>query len=159
MKLMNMILLLLIIQATIVFYDEVYEAGDYGDLDAYGAGGGTIWGFATNPVNWNSTALLIAFLAIGAVTASFIIVGTFLNTPSDTAIFSTAFTLFIAAGMLPIISLYDVFLRNSAMFGCPLTTELCLPAILTWLFTGGLIAIFYVLSVLEWWSGRTMSSG
>ena len=159
MKLVNMVLLLLIIQGTIVFYDAVYEAGDYRDVDVYDSSGGVLWSFATNPIDWNSTALLVAFLIIGGVTASFIIVGTFLNTPSDTAIFSTAFTLLIAAGAVPIISLYHVFDRNAAMFGCETIAIECIPGMLVWLVTGGIIAVFYVFSVLEWWSGRTMSSG
>ena len=31
----------------------------------------------------------------------------------------------------------------------------CMPAILLWLFTGGIIAIAYVMACLEWWSGRS----
>ena len=156
MKLSNMIMILIIIQATIIFYDQVYDTSSY-ELESYGDNETKIWRFVSDPTSWTDSALLILLVLIGSATAAFIVVGTFFNTPSDTAIFSTVFTLLIAAGAIPIISLYHVFTRNVEMFGC--SSMPCTTATLAWVFTGGLIAIFYVLAVLEWWSGRTMSSG
>lgn len=153
MKLANMILILIVIQGVIVMYDQVFETTSY-DLEAYGDNETTIWRFVTDPTSWNSTALLVTLLGLGAAAAAFIVIGTFLNTPSDTAIFSPVFVLLIAAGAIPIISLYNVFTREVAMFGCAAMP--CTPAIITWAFTGGILAIFYVLAVLEWWSGRSL---
>ena len=155
MKLSNMIMILIIIQATIIFYDQVYSSSY--ELESYGDNETVIWKFVSDPTAWTDSVLLIVLVLLGSAVAAFIVVGTFFNTPSDTAIFSTVFTLLIAAGAVPIISLYHVFTRNVSMFGC--SSMPCTTATLAWVFTGGLIAIFYVLSVLEWWSGRSMSTG
>jgi len=156
MKLSNMIMILIIIQATVIFYDQVYDSGSY-ELEAYGDNETSIWKFVSDPSSWTDTAFLIVLVLLGAGATAFIVVGTFLNTPSDTALFSTVFTLFIAAGAVPIISLYHVFTRNVEMFGC--SAMPCTTATLAWVLTGGLLAIFYILAVLEWWSGRSMSYG
>lgn len=156
MKLSNLIMILLVIQSVIILYDAIYTSSgnDAYTLQSYDQNETKIWNFITDPSSWSSSLLLIALLAIGGTTASFIVVGTFLNTPSDSALFSPAFILFISAGAIPIISMYHVFTRNIAMFGC---SELPCPiATFAWAITGGLIAIFYVIAVLEWWSGRSM---
>jgi len=152
MKLSNMIMVLVIIQAAIIMYDQVYSS-DY-ELTAYDSNETIMWDFIADPTGWSSTALLIALIAIGAAGAAFIIVGTFLSTPSDTALFSPIFILLLGVGAIPIVSLYHVFTRNVALFGC--TSMPCAPATWLWVFTGGIIGLFYILSVLEWWSGRSM---
>ncbi len=155
MKLSNMIMILIIIQATIMFYDGIMISGDpY--LRGYGDNETLIWDFVANPSSWTGTSFL-AFFAVLIGIGGAIAIGTYLYTKSDTVLFFGVFTMLLAAGAIPILSLYNVFTRNSAMFGC--ATADCTTAILAWVFTGGLIAIFYVLSVLEWWSGRSMSSG
>lgn len=152
MKLANMILILIVIQAVIVIYDQVYDSTSY-ELDSYADENSQVWNFVLDPTSWSSSSLLIALLALGAGAAAFIAVGTFLNTPSDTAMFSPAFVLLIGAGAVPIISLYNVFSREVAMFGC--TSMPCTPALILWALSGGFLAVFYILSVLEWWSGRS----
>ena len=151
MKLSSMILILIIIQGVILISDQVYDATSY-ELEAYNDNETSIWNFAADPTGWNASFFIIVLLGLGVTASAFIIVGVFTNTPSDVAIFSPIFTMLIAAGMLPIISLYHVFTRELTMFGC--TAMPCTPAIVAWLFTGGLLAVFYILSVLEWWPGR-----
>ena len=154
MKLSNMIMILIIIQATIIFYDQVYTSSY--ELEAYGDNGTAIWEFVADPTGWTGTSLLIILASLIGLGGA-IAIGTYLYTKSDTVLFFGIFSMFIAAGMVPIISLYHVFTRNVSMFGC--SSMPCTTATLAWVFTGGLIAIFYVLSVLEWWSGRSMSTG
>ena len=152
MKLANMILILVILQGAIMMYDQVYDTTSY-TLESYDDNETSIWEFVSDPTGWNNTVLIVVLLGLGVGAAAFIVVGTFLNTPSDTAIFAPVFTILIAAGMIPIISLYQVFNREPTLFGC--ATIPCPASILAWLFTGGIIGIFYVLAVLEWWSGRS----
>ena len=152
MKLANMILILIILQGSIMMYDQVYDTTSY-TLESYDDNETSIWEFVSDPTGWNSTVLLAVLAGLGVVAAAFIVVGTFLNTPSDTAIFAPVFTVLIAAGMIPIISLYQVFTREPTLFGC--TAIPCPASILAWLFTGGIIGVFYVLACLEWWSGRS----
>ena len=104
MKLANMILILVILQGAIMMYDQVYDTTSY-TLEAYNDNQTSVWGFVSDPTGWNDTVLLVMLASLGVIAAAFIVVGTFLNTPSDTAIFAPVFTILIAAGMIPIISL------------------------------------------------------
>ncbi len=154
MKLSNMIMILIIIQGVIIFYDQVYTSSY--ELEAYADNETAIWKFVSDPTGWTGTSLLIILASLIGLGGA-IAIGTYLYTKSDTVLFFGIFSMFIAAGAVPIISLYHVFTRNVSMFGC--SAMPCTTATLAWVFTGGIIAIFYVLSVLEWWSGRSMSAG
>jgi len=154
MKLSSMIIFMVILQAVIMFYTGLAPTDDF-EMVPYEDNDTVIWNFATDPTGWKTTPLLVIILALGAISAAFIATGLFLRTPSDTAIFSPIFLTLIAAGSVPILSLYTVFSNNYAMFGCEIDA-VCLPSLWAWAITGGLIGLLYVISVLEWWSGRTM---
>ena len=155
MKLMNMIIFLVVIQAVILVYDQVYATeGDAGYLiTPYDSNDSTIWNFILDPTGWTGTGLLTIFAGlIGLVGA--IGIGVYMYTKSDTVLFFGVFTLLLGFGSIPIISLYHVLTRNVSFFGCAAMP--CTPAILAWVFTGGIIAIMYVMACLEWWSGRSV---
>jgi hypothetical protein len=155
MKLANMLMILIVIQSVIILYDAVYtSSGNEGyTLESYGDNESKVWNFITDPSSWSESLFLIAVLALGATSATFIAIGTFLNTPSDSALFSPLFIIFIGVGFVPIVSMYHVFTRNISFFGC--SSLPCPLATFAWVLTGGIIAIFYVLGVLEWWTGRS----
>lgn len=151
MKLANMIMILLILQMSIIMFDAV-SVPDY-ELTPYDSNDTVIWDFILDPTGWTGTSLLIIFAGlIGLVGA--IGVGVYLYTKSDTVLFFGVFTLLLGIGAVPIVSLYQMFTRNVSFFGC--TAMPCTPAIIVWALTGGMLAIFYVLSVLEWWSNRSV---
>lgn len=149
MKLSNMIMILLILQLSIIVFDAV-STPDY-ELSSYESNETAIWNFVTNPTGWSGSSLLTIFASLTAV-AGVIGIGVYLVTKSDTSLFFGVFTLLLGAGSIPIISLYNMFNRNIAFFGC--SSIPCTPAIIVWALTGGMLALFYVLSVLEWWSNR-----
>jgi len=151
MKLANMILILIVLQGVIIMYDQVFDDATF-DLETYDDNETTVWNFIIDPSSWGSTSLLTIFIGLLSVTGV-IAIGIYAITKSDTVLFYPVFTALIAFGAIPIISLYEVFTRDPGVFGC--ATIPCPASILAWLFTGGIIAIFYVLSVLEWWSGRS----
>ena len=151
MKLSTIIIILIILQASILLYDQVYS-DDY-ELTSYGSNETALWNFVTDPTAWSNTDLLKVFASLTAV-AGVIGVGVYLVTQSDTALFFGVFTFFLGFGTIPIVSLYQVFTRNVSFFGC--SSMPCTPAILVWSLTGGILAILYVLAVLEWWSNRRM---
>jgi len=154
MKLASMILILIVIQGVVMIYDQVYDPDDpLGLIEGYGDNETSVWDFVQDPTPWNSTVLIAGLIGLGIIATGFIVAGIFFNTPSDTAFFGPVFTLLIAVGMVPILSLRNVFVRNAATFGCD--TLACPQATIAWIFTGGIIGIFYILSVLEWWSGRS----
>ncbi len=149
MKLSNMIMILIILQASIIIFDAV-SVSDY-ELTSYSSNESTLWNFVADPTGWSGSALLVFFASLTAV-AGLIGVGVYLVTKSDTSLFFGIFTLFLGFGSIPIISLYNMFMRNVNFFGC--SSIPCVPAIIVWALTGGILAIFYVLAVLEWWSNR-----
>jgi len=153
MKLASMIMILIVIQGVVMFYDQVYAPDDpLGALEGYGDNESSMWNFIQNPSGWSGSSFLSVFLTLTSV-AGLIGIGVYLVTKSDTSLFFGVFTLFLAAGSIPILSLRNIFVRNAAYFGCE--TLACPNATIAWLFTGGILGILYVLSVLEWWSGRS----
>lgn len=153
MKLANMVMILIILQASIILYDQVY-ATDY-ELSSYDSNETVLWNFVADPTAWTGTDLLIKFASLTAV-AGLIGIGVYLTTKSDTSLFFGVFTLFLGLGAIPIVSLYNIITREISFFGC--TAMPCMPAIIVWALTGGILAIFYVLAVLEWWSNRSVGS-
>ena len=142
---------------TISFYFQSYEE-DYLESDyyisTYNENDTKIWNFIKDPTGWNKTPLLLALLALGGAATAFIAIGVFTSTPSDTAIFAPVFVLLIGAGLIPIVSLYQVITADVNLFGCP--TMPCAPALMFWGLTGGILALIYISAVLEWWSGRSV---
>ena len=149
MKLSNMIMILIILQMSIVVFDAI-SVSDY-ELTSYNSNDTVVWDFVLNPTGWAGSSLLLIFGSLTAVAAA-IGIGVYLVTKSDTSLFFGVFTLLLGAGAVPIVSLYNMFNRNISFFGC--SSIPCTPAIIVWALTGGILAIFYVLSVLEWWSNR-----
>jgi len=149
MKLSNIIMILIILQMSIIVFDSI-SVPDY-ELTSYESNETTIWGFVLDPSGWSKTGLLLLFGSL-TVVAGLIGVGVYLVTKSDTSLFFGVFTLLLGAGAIPIVSLYNMFNRNISFFGC--NSIPCTPAIIVWALTGGILAILYVLSVLEWWSNR-----
>ncbi len=151
MKLANMIMILLILQMSIIIFDAV-SVPDY-ELTAYDSNDTVVWDFILDPTGWTGTSLLLLFATLTAVGGA-IAIGIYLVTKSDTSLFFPVFTLLLGIGAIPIVSLYQMFTRNVSFFGCAAMP--CTPAIIVWALTGGMLAIFYVLSVLEWWSNRSV---
>lgn len=154
MKLAPMIMILIILQGVIILYDQVYSS-DY-ELTAYEDNQSSIWNFVANPSDWRDTGLLTFFFAILGVGAVATFVGAVVGYKGDMILFFGVFTFFLALGAVPIISLYNVITREPTIYGCA-ATGVCYPSIFVWVFTGGILAIFYVLAVLDWW--RTGSTG
>jgi len=160
MKLAPMIMILVIIQVVIMFYTGAYSETSY-DLDPYNSSSiinntdPNLMQFIADPTPWAGSDFLMLFIGLVGV-ISLITTGLFVITKSDTILFFPVFTAFLSFGSIPLISLYKVFMAHSSIFGC---TDIgpCSVAIMVYMASAGLIAIFYVLAVLEWWSGRSTS--
>lgn len=153
MKLANMIMILLILQMSIIVFDAV-SVSDY-ELTAYDSNDTAVWDFILDPSGWSGSSLLLIFGALTAI-GGVIAIGIYLVSKNDTSLFFPVFTLLLGVGAIPITSLYLMFTRNINFFGC--TAMPCTPLIIVWALTGGVLAIFYVLAVLEWWSNRSVGS-
>jgi len=138
---------------SIIVFDAV-SVPDY-ELTSYASNESALWNFVVDPTAWTGTSLLLILGSLVAIGGT-IGIGVYLVTKSDTALFFGVFTLLLGVGAIPIVSLYQMFTRNVSFFGC--ASMPCTPAIIVWALTGGILAVFYVLSVLEWWSGRSVGS-
>ncbi len=159
MKLAPMIMLLVIIQVTIMFFNSAYVEESY-TLDPYNSSTiinnttPKIMKFISDPTGWSGSDFLTLFSGLIGIAGAFA-VGVYLITKSDTVLFMPVAMIFFGFGAIPLISLYNVFMSNSSMFGC--VALKCPLAIMIYSVTVGLLAIFYALAVLEWWSGRSTS--
>ena len=159
MKLYYMIAILVVIQASILLFDVGLGGGGY-TLDPYNSSSefnntdNTVWEFVTNPTGWESTNFLLILASLVTVGGA-IGIGVYLVTKSDLALLFSVFTVLLGFGSIPIISLYNLMNRNVAFFGCVETP--CPIGIFFWTITGGLLGLAYVLSCIEWWTGRATS--
>jgi len=157
MKLAPMIMIIIILQAVIIFYDQVYadvpcegDCVEGYELTAYEDNQSAIWKFVSNPTDWRGTGLLTFLMTILAASAVATFVGAIVGYKGDMILFFGTFTFFLTLGAVPIISLYNVITRDSSFYGCA-ATGVCYPSLFVWVFTGGILSIFYVLAVLDWW--------
>ena len=154
MKLAPIVMILIILQGAIILYDQVYTESY--ELQAYGDNESALWNFATNPTDWRDSQLISFFFLLLVAGAGATIIGAVIGYKGDMILFFGTFTFFLALGAVPIISLYNVITREAAFFGCS-AVGVCYPSLFAWVFTGGILAVFYVLAVLDWW--RTGSTG
>lgn len=155
MKLAPMIMMLLIIQMTIVFYDQVYAddpcVGDCEStysIESYGDDEAMLWKFVTDPTDWSTTDFVVFLTGIFFASAGAFAVGALLGYKGDIFLFSVLFTFFVGLGSVPMISLYGAIIREPGFWGC--ATIPCTTTTFIWLFTGGIFSVFYLLAVLQW---------
>ena len=159
MKLAPMIMLLVIIQVSIMFFNVTYVEDSY-VLDPYNSStiinntSPDMMEFIQDPTGWSGSNFLTLFSGLIGIAGAFA-VGVYLVTKSDTILFMPVAMVLFGFGAIPLISLYTVFTSNSTIFGC--TELICPTAVMIYTLTVGVLAIFYVLAVLEWWSGRSTS--
>ena len=156
MKLINVFILLLIIQGTITLYDDVFAiTGEEGYIIVpYGANDSLMWNLLADPSGWSGSGFIMRVIGLTALTAA-IGIGVSFFTKSDTILFIPVFTVLLGFASIPIVSLYQVFTRNIAFFGCTTITA-CPQMYFAWVFTGGVLVLITITSILSWWSGRSM---
>jgi len=157
-------MILILLQGTIMLYDGLFSTpADYCvgpdctasySAEAFDSNQTKIWAFVTNPTTWKNSVFLGLLAGLGLTAAAYILIGSFVRTPSDTAFFSPVFAIILASGFIPLASLYYVITRDVGIFGCEIGS-FCLLATLTWVFTGGILSIFFVLAAIENWRTGT----
>ena len=156
MKLINVFILLLVIQGTITLYNGVFDvSAETGyTLVPYGADESLIWNFLADPTGWSGSDLIVKLVGLTTL-AAVIGIGVSFFTKSDTILFFSVFTIFLGFASIPVISLYTAFTDNIAFFGCTTITA-CPQMYFAWVFTGGILVLITVMSILSWWSNRSM---
>jgi len=124
-------------------------------LQAYGNGAGSAWLTAlTQPWNWQGNSLLL-LLGTSVVAAVGIAVGTSFFSRSDIVTLAALAYAFMAMGAIPLITLYSFVTRNVGWFIPDCTIgQPCGPANIIGGLTVGVLGLFYLFTVLEWWMWR-----
>lgn len=126
-------------------------------LQAYGNGAsGAFFSALIQPWNWQGNSL-IALLGTSVVIAVGIAAGASFISRSDIATLASLAYAFMALGAIPIVMFYSFVTRNVATFvsDCQLNPAVvCGPASIIGGLTAGVIGLFYVFTVLEWWMWR-----
>jgi hypothetical protein len=126
-------------------------------LQAYGNGAsGAFFSSLIQPWNWQDNSL-IQLLGASVVIAVGIAAGASFISRSDIATLASLAYAFMALGAIPIVMFYSFVTRNVATFvtDCQLNPALaCGPANIIGGLTAGVLGLFYVFTVLEWWMWR-----
>lgn len=164
MKLFGAIMVMLIIQTGILIMDgliidstnspqdNLLNPYNVTDSNINGTGGFTVWTFVTNPTEW-STSGLIGVLTTILVVAGAVGIGLYLWAGSDIALLFGFFIFLLGIGAVPVASLYTFVTREVTRYGCEIGTS-CAVSQLVGMFTAGLLGLFWLFSVLSWWTNR-----
>jgi hypothetical protein len=151
MRLSTGIMILLVLQITLVVFDNIASENSF-TLSPYDGEDSIIYKFILDPTGWGDSDFLKAMLAVVSVAGVFG-VGLYLVTKSDITLLVGVFAIFLGFGSIPIIGLYNFINRNIGSLGC--TGLPCYPTLIIWGLTGGVLSIYYVLACLSWWTGRS----
>jgi len=145
-KLVNMFIVLIAIQACLILYQTPMTT----------TGGGNIWEFVTSLDNWSSITFLISLIGFAGLAVGVGIVAGVFGYKSDFLIWAGAIAGFISLGSI-FINLANVLrddLIARVFVGPTCTIESCAPVTYFVGITIGVVAFFYVWTVIEWWRGN-----
>lgn len=116
-----------------------------------------IWQAATNPFSWATLSFFGSIVFIASGLGFFgAWVGTLVGIKTDFMVFAVLITGLISLGY-PIVGLAGVLQAHSAGVFCPGIADplSCPMAIVITAITTGALTIYYMLTVVAWWRGRT----
>jgi len=117
-------------------------------------GNNDLWDIIFNPWQGGDSRIIVMLLAFAGLIGA---VGfyPFINR-SDISLLSLPFLFMLVAPMPTIVQLYSFINSQVAAFACAVNTS-CLPGQLFGVLLAGGLAIEWVVSCLEWWTGRPTS--
>jgi len=157
MRIAAFLLMLYIALTVVVVFDQMNKPGwnpePYNQTSS--ANQTTLWAMFIDPTTWKDN-LLFEFI-IGTLAISGIAIGAAFLTKSDIVLLSPLFIALINLGIIPIIVIYNVVFREVFAYSCygtPLNACDPFPALMiSGLIMGG-IAIWWILTCVEWWTQR-----
>lgn len=144
MKLRNMFLLLIGIQACLLIYADPTVHNT------------VLWGFISNMQNWSSTEFVLAIVGIaGSIALAGVVVGNLFGFKTDFLMFAPAIAGFISIGVVfsQLGSVIQDELTQRIFYTACQTNALCLPATFFATIIVGPFAFLYFWSVVTWWRG------
>lgn len=141
-KLITMFMILIALQACILIYQDSSQMDN------------AIWNFVMNMDQWSSLTFILSLFAIaGGLALVGIIAGSTFGFKTDFIILAQAIAGFITIGAVftQFASIVKSELTSRIFVGC---TGSCAPANFIVAITVGLLAFYYVWTVIEWWRGK-----
>jgi len=145
-KMTTLILLMIAIQATLFIFagtDPVSTA---------------IWQVATNPFDWSGLSFFGSIVLVASgIGLGGLIIGSVIGIKTDFMVFSVLVAGLITLGA-PIIALASTLQAHASSMFCPGVDPAILACPFATIFTAlttGPLAIYYAMTVVAWWRGRT----
>lgn len=157
MKLTTLIVLLFVIQIGLVIFDQIGDPNSP-TFNPYGSDTGTqeyaVWNFIFNPIEWNGNGfmtLLLTGLVIGAGVGA----GVSFFYRSDLTLLLPVFIAIVGLGTVPIMGLWNFMNREIGLMACTGGSACYIGSLLSAVVCAPL-AMYWIFSCIEWWSGRQM---
>lgn len=151
-KFQTMLVFMIALQVCLLMFQDPSQ----GNNITMGNSGSLIWDFVTNITNWNGTGFILLFLGVASLAlVSGIIAGTTFGFKTDFLLFAGQIGAFISFGGI-MVQLANVMISGlSGIFYDPSHCGACtgysqIAVFFTAAFIG-VIAIIYILSVVDWW--------
>lgn len=159
MKLGSMIMFLVIVQLSFMLFDNTLTDTSY-NLSPNNVSSGnstvnSVYDFIINPTVWANSNFM-SYLSGYLLTTGGIVVGLFLVFRPDITITFGLFVFFLGFGAIPIINIYNLIVREVGAFACTPGVP-CSIAIILAALTAGLLALYYVICCIEFWTNRQLS--
>ena len=126
------------------------------NLYDYNSTGTTFLDILIKPWIWSDNPFLVlvagAAIAIAGLTTAIGII-----TRSDIVTLSGLAGAFISMGAVPIMALYDFMSRNIGQFAGCIPGDTCAAASIIGALTGGILALMWVMTVMEFWLWRPVT--
>lgn len=154
MRLLGMAVFLILVQLSVgLFWNNLstdsLTINPYSDESSM-----RLWDFIFNPTLWTDSGFWVLITSVITIGAG-IAIGTLFGAKSDLTYLFGLFVFFAAFGALPVASLYLVVYSEVGVFaGCDIGATGCLPATFVAFFASGILAITWIFTCIEWWSGR-----
>ena len=173
MKIGVMIMILLILQVTIMTFDNTISVDTIEAVPSvYNESGivnGTVtnssvssnifWAYISNPTRWTNTSLvvyLVAFIAALSVAGITILGSTAIS--SDTIRFAPIFMVLFGIGSIPLVSFWGVIQREVGAFACAGGALTCWTAwLIPFIIVGPLSAMWFLACFTHWRTGLATS--
>lgn len=144
-KLINMFIVLIAVQACLILYAAPMST----------TSGGNMWEFVMDLDNWASVTFLVSLIGFAGLALGGIAAGAF-GYKADLLIWAGAIAGFISLGSI-FVNLANVLrddLIARVFVGPTCTIASCPPVTYFVGITIGVVALFYVWTVIEWWRGN-----
>ena len=141
----NLVIFLVALQAVLILFEGQTPTNT------------SLWQIVTQPQNWNSLTFILTISAISlGIGAAGAFVGTMFGLKTDFMVFSSMIPGLLSL-CVPIINFAVMIGKYSAQIFCsPAAIDMtgCPAAMWMVIITGGVLGVYYLFTVIDWWRSR-----